>query len=237
MRARWDIRKEAFDGTGKGDMAGVARSTRISSAGRSAPPRQCGTWLYACLPGLHKPCPRRWSWRLRALGWLKSRRYGGGIIPPLQMIDAFRTVSAHFRGANERLRQFVDAQLLISAQTTSRYANALYGASALDLPRRGVVHLEGGIGAIAQSLAHGGLPEWRKGLLPPTSEPHPLRGRAAGGGGNPARRFFSRRPGDRQPDTLEPVTSGRRERSNLSKTPRAAPPGGVGSVHGIRRGR
>jgi hypothetical protein len=65
------------------------------------------------------------------------------------------------RGANERLRQFVDAQLLISAHTTSGYAescsgaaiSALYGASALDLPRRAVVHLEGGIGAIAQSLA------------------------------------------------------------------------------------
>ena len=62
------------------------------------------------------------------------------------------------RGANERLRQFVDAQLLISAHTTSGYAescsgaaiSALYGASALDLPRRAVVHLEG---AIAQSLA------------------------------------------------------------------------------------
>jgi phytoene dehydrogenase-like protein len=51
------------------------------------------------------------------------------------------------------LRQFVDAQLLIAAQTTSAHANALYGASALDLPRRGVVHLQGGIGAIAQTLA------------------------------------------------------------------------------------
>jgi phytoene dehydrogenase-like protein len=56
-------------------------------------------------------------------------------------------------GASTRLRQFVDAQLLIAAQTTSAHANALYGASALDLPRRGVVHLQGGIGAIAQTLA------------------------------------------------------------------------------------
>jgi phytoene dehydrogenase-like protein len=55
-------------------------------------------------------------------------------------------------GASDHLRQFVDAQLLIAAQTTSAYANALYGASALDLPRRGVVHLEGGMGAIGQAL-------------------------------------------------------------------------------------
>lgn len=66
--------------------------------------------------------------------------------------DVCRPVAAHLRGASERLRRFVDAQLLISAQTTSPYANALYGASALDMPRRGVVHLKGGIGTIAQTL-------------------------------------------------------------------------------------
>ena len=66
--------------------------------------------------------------------------------------DALQPVEAHLRGASERLRLFVDAQLLISAQTTSASANALYGAAALDLPRRGVVHLEGGMGTIAQRL-------------------------------------------------------------------------------------
>jgi C-3',4' desaturase CrtD len=71
---------------------------------------------------------------------------------PSLMLDAFRPVSAHLRGASEPLRLFVDAQLLIAAQTTSRYANALYGASALDLPRRGVAHAEGGMGSIAGTL-------------------------------------------------------------------------------------
>jgi phytoene dehydrogenase-like protein len=66
--------------------------------------------------------------------------------------DALRSVSAHLRGASERLRLFVDAQLLIAAQTTSQHANALYGAAALDLPRRGTVHLEGGMGAIADTV-------------------------------------------------------------------------------------
>jgi C-3',4' desaturase CrtD len=82
-------------------------------------------------------------------------------LSPLLWADAFRPVAAHLHDAPHPLRQFVDAQLLIAAQTTSARANALYGASALDLPRRGIVHLEGGIGAIAATLvaairAHGG---------------------------------------------------------------------------------
>ena len=72
---------------------------------------------------------------------------------PTLAADALRPVAAHLRHASRRLRLFVDAQLLIAAQTTSRQANALYGASALDLPRRGVVHLQGGMGAIADTLA------------------------------------------------------------------------------------
>jgi C-3',4' desaturase CrtD len=72
---------------------------------------------------------------------------------PQLLADSLRTVGAHLRDAPERLRLFVDAQLLISAQTTSAHANALYGASALDLPRRGVVHLQDGMGAISQTLA------------------------------------------------------------------------------------
>ena len=76
---------------------------------------------------------------------------------PSLALDAFRPVSAHLQrhgngAASERLRLFVDAQLLIAAQTTSHYSNALYGASALDLPRRGVAHAEGGMGAIAGTL-------------------------------------------------------------------------------------
>lgn len=57
------------------------------------------------------------------------------------------------RHASQRLKVFVDSQLLISAQTTSRFANALYGSAALDLPRRGVNHVRGGIGQLAVTLA------------------------------------------------------------------------------------
>ena len=72
---------------------------------------------------------------------------------PTLLMDAFRPLKSHLRGLPDRLRLFIDAQLLISAQTTSAQANALYGASALDLPRRGVVHLEGGMSGIANTLA------------------------------------------------------------------------------------
>jgi len=95
----------------------------------------------------------------QGLSWLSKDVHLGDL--PTLIPDAFRPLSSHLPDALPQLRQFVDAQLLISAQTTSRSANALYAAAALDLPRRGVVHLEGGMGAIAQTLAqaireHGG---------------------------------------------------------------------------------
>ncbi len=73
-------------------------------------------------------------------------------LKPALAADALRPVSTHLRGAPERLRLFVDAQLLIASQATSRDTNALYGAAALDLPRRGVVHARGGMGTIAAEL-------------------------------------------------------------------------------------
>jgi C-3',4' desaturase CrtD len=68
------------------------------------------------------------------------------------LFGTLRPVADKLKGKSNELRQFVDAQLLISAQTTSTHANGFYGAAALDLPRRGVVHLERGIGAIATTL-------------------------------------------------------------------------------------
>ena len=71
---------------------------------------------------------------------------------PMLAADMFRSVGSHLTN-NANLRMFIDAQLLISAQTTTPYANALYGAAALDLPRRGVAHVHGGMGRIAELLA------------------------------------------------------------------------------------
>jgi C-3',4' desaturase CrtD len=67
-------------------------------------------------------------------------------------LDALRPVAARLNDASPALRAYVDGQLLIAAQATSPAANALYGAAALDMPRRGVAHVRGGIGQIAARL-------------------------------------------------------------------------------------
>ena len=73
----------------------------------------------------------------------------------------FRTIGSVAATSDPMFKAFLDGQLLIAAQTTADDAHALYGSAALDLPRRGVNHVQGGIGALAQSLvdwirAHGG---------------------------------------------------------------------------------
>lgn len=73
----------------------------------------------------------------------------------------FRTAGSVAPTGDPMFKAFLDAQLLIAAQTTSEETSALYGAAALDLPRRGVNHVRGGIGALAKTLAgwitaHGG---------------------------------------------------------------------------------
>jgi C-3',4' desaturase CrtD len=72
-----------------------------------------------------------------------------------------RTVADLIPPGQPGLRAFLDAQLIISAQVEAAGANALYGSAALDLPRRGVNHVRGGIGQLAWTLArwiraHGG---------------------------------------------------------------------------------
>ena len=64
-----------------------------------------------------------------------------------------RTIGDIAPNAGPSFKIFLDAQLLISAQTTAEDANALYGSAALDLPRRGVNHVHGGMGALAKTLA------------------------------------------------------------------------------------
>jgi len=66
--------------------------------------------------------------------------------------QAFKPLGSNLNSASDRLRLFSDSQLLISAQTTSSQANALYGAVALDLPRQGVSSLPGGMGAMTDKL-------------------------------------------------------------------------------------
>jgi len=61
---------------------------------------------------------------------------------------------ANTLGVNGRdVLTFLDGQLLIAAQGVAREINGLYGAAALDLYRRGVAHVEGGVGNLAETLA------------------------------------------------------------------------------------
>ena len=71
---------------------------------------------------------------------------------PFAFSTVYDWLKWHGLHTNQAFVRFLDAQLLISAQTTTKHVNALYGATALDLARQGVFHVEGGIGGIAETL-------------------------------------------------------------------------------------
>ncbi len=71
---------------------------------------------------------------------------------PFAFATVFDWMQRHGLHTNRAFKRFLDGQLLISAQTTSENVNAIYGATALDLARQGVYHVEGGIGGLAETL-------------------------------------------------------------------------------------
>jgi phytoene dehydrogenase-like protein len=71
---------------------------------------------------------------------------------PFAFSTIYDWLQRHNLHQNKPFKRFLDGQLLISAQTTTEHANALYAATALDLARQGVYHVEGGIGGLAQTL-------------------------------------------------------------------------------------
>jgi C-3',4' desaturase CrtD len=71
---------------------------------------------------------------------------------PFALMSAYQWLTWRGLHHDEAFVRFLDAQLLISSQTTTRGANAIYSATALDLARQGVYHVEGGIGGIAEAL-------------------------------------------------------------------------------------
>jgi C-3',4' desaturase CrtD len=71
---------------------------------------------------------------------------------PLALSTVQGWLRRHDLAQDETFTRFLDALLLISAQTTSAHANALYSATALDLPRQGVYHVRGGMGGLAETL-------------------------------------------------------------------------------------
>ncbi len=73
---------------------------------------------------------------------------------PFAFMSAHQWMRLRGMGSDSAFVRLIDAQLLISAQTISRNANAIYSATALDLARQGVYHVTGGIGGISETLAH-----------------------------------------------------------------------------------
>lgn len=78
---------------------------------------------------------------------------GSFSLPGLVSKTAHDWLAGHGLDSDADFVRFIDAQLLISVQTTSRYANALNAAIALDLPVSGAWRVQGGIGRIAGLLA------------------------------------------------------------------------------------
>jgi C-3',4' desaturase CrtD len=74
------------------------------------------------------------------------------LLLPLAFRTTYQWIRQHGLAQDISFVRFIDAQLLISSQTTSRHANAVYSATALDLARQGVYHVEGGIGGLAETL-------------------------------------------------------------------------------------
>jgi len=72
---------------------------------------------------------------------------------PLANKTALQWLRAHGLDSDSDFVRFIDAQLLISVQTTSEHANALNTAIALDLPSKGTHRLTGGIGSVSEKLA------------------------------------------------------------------------------------
>lgn len=95
---------------------------------------------------------RPFPWPPRSLNDLVS--LGFGLRPKtFQSLPYLtQTIGDISRSGDPMFRAFLDGQLLIAAQTTAAYTNALYGSAALDLPRRGVNHVRGGIGNLAKTL-------------------------------------------------------------------------------------
>lgn len=92
------------------------------------------------------PWPPQGPAELRALA-ARLRPRHLAILP-----DAFRRLGSLLPPEHPLLRTFVDAGLLIAAQCLADETGALYGAAALDLPRRGVQVPRGGMGGLAWTL-------------------------------------------------------------------------------------
>jgi len=171
---------------------------------------------------------RRPTWPPASLGDLlrTATTLRPDTLPTLPLLT--RTMGAWARASGLRDRAaltFLDAQLLISAQTTADQASALFGAAAADLPRKGVNHVLGGIGTLSRQLvdalvAHGGEVHYRQEV----TRFEMRDGRVVAAHTNKGQRFacdavvanltpwdFARLAGEQTPAALQRETAARRD--------------------------
>ncbi|TLU82106.1 MAG: FAD-dependent oxidoreductase [Chlorobium sp.] len=93
----------------------------------------------------------------RDLGNLIRKGFAGlpasAILLKFASKSAYEWLASHDLHHDPEFVRFIDAQLLVSVQTTSQFANAVNAAIALDLPASGTFRVEGGMGAVASRLA------------------------------------------------------------------------------------
>jgi C-3',4' desaturase CrtD len=91
--------------------------------------------------------PSDWSGAIALVRALRPRH--------LSLVGAIGKTIAHILppAAGVKLRAFVDAQLLITAQSDAASTDLAYGATALDIAREGTYHLPAGVSEIAVALA------------------------------------------------------------------------------------
>jgi C-3',4' desaturase CrtD len=100
------------------------------------------------------------SWPVKGAGdFVRLARKGIAGLPgtvhllPFARKTALEWLASHGLDTDVDFVRFIDAQLLISVQTTSQHANAINAAIALDLPVAGAYHVNGGIGTVSRLLA------------------------------------------------------------------------------------
>ena len=117
------------------------------------------------------------SWPVKGAGdFFRLARKGiAGLSGTLHLLPfarktALEWLASHGLDNDSDFVRFIDAQLLISVQTTSQHANAINAAIALDLPVAGAYHVKGGIGTVSRMLAdsiaeNGGAVLYRKQVI------------------------------------------------------------------------
>lgn len=106
--------------------------------------------LSACLLELYG---QTGTGRMKGIGACLAPLMMGRKVFRLAMMTAGQWLRSYGLAANTPFCRFIDAQLLISAQTTAGHCNALFAAMALDLPKRSPCTLDGGIGMIGEILS------------------------------------------------------------------------------------